>query len=282
MREQHLPVVGRDLLDAVGLHVRPLVGERRVRRRHIERGDALLEASERDRGNGGQLSLDAESFDEVGDVRGPDVDDELCEHRVDRSLGRGTQPQGAAGLGPVDLPRASGYRQFHPSRLVGLLRADALLEGGREDERLERRPRLAAVALGSDVELLGCVVSSSHHGEDPTGAHLEGEQRGGRVVRQVENRGDGRGRGILRSEVDCGLHDEATAIQAVLSVLLGELLDHPVGEIGGTRGVLDQAHRRNGLSLESRRLLCGEVVLIHHQTENEVASVLGRLRLEVR
>ena len=75
-----------DLRDRDDVRALPARSERRVRTRHLERRNA--ERSERDRADGLERARDTRVAGGLQGRLGPDLRDDLCEHRVDRVLRR--------------------------------------------------------------------------------------------------------------------------------------------------------------------------------------------------
>ena len=121
-------------------------------------------------------------------------------------------------------------------RREGRHRRDALLERGREHERLEGRARLP-LSLHREVELALAEIVAAVHGNHFSGGRADGYQRSRRPVRFLEHGLDGPSREFLEPQIDRRLNVEAAAKDAPCSVLLDQLLLHVVDEVG--RGSLN-------------------------------------------
>ena len=126
------------------------------------------------------MGRDPEPAGNIDRLVGAHFEDEPGIDRVDRMDRRLDEVHGAAAL-VLEVPHMpdTAARQREIERLrrrIELVQGDALLHGGGEHERLERRPR-GALTLGGEVELgLAAAseeVSATDQGADVAGTGLE-------------------------------------------------------------------------------------------------------------
>src|SRR5205814_10067883 len=112
-------------------------------------------------------------------VRGPDVLRQLGEHGIVRGRDRLHEIDRAEVLAlvVVDLPVLVAEENRDRLRLEGRERRDSFLQGGREDERLERRSRLT-LALHGEIELTLVEASSAVHRDDGTVRRVDRDECG--------------------------------------------------------------------------------------------------------
>src|SRR5262249_9891414 len=110
-------------------------------------------------------------------------------------------------------------------------RVDPTYDGGRQDERLERRPRLTP-RLRRQVELvLRPARYHPGHRADGARARVDRDDRGGGVGRVVERFPDRVLRQPLEAPVDRGVDAETAGFDAALAVAVNELLAHEAEEV---------------------------------------------------
>ncbi len=171
------------------------------------------------------------------DVLRADVEVELGVDGVD-GVGRGlgdAHPT-LTGLGVVDGPGlalAPVWVEGDRARAVveGPVGVDPLLQGGRQDERLEGGARLA-MAVGGDVELVGGVVGGRRHREHVAGGHVGRHQRGRGATEGCGAVVDRRLRQRLQARVERGVDTQVTLTDRPHPVAADQLLLDVVEEVG--------------------------------------------------
>ena len=168
-------------------------------------------------------------------------------------------------------------------RGVAGARRDALTQRRREREGLERRARLA-VSVGRQVEGVVLEVVAADHRLDLSGRVVDHDDRGGR-----RDAGEGALRdvlcGVLHVEVQRAVDLVATAEGAPGAVEVDDLLAQPGGEVGGERVVRRALDVRGDRDLRGGPfvvLRLGDVALVEHVLQHQVAAVRRGLRIDPR
>jgi len=276
------------VIDAVG-------GQRRVGVGHLE--GVGLHAAERDRADRGQVGLDAEPVGHGDHVGGAALEggDELRVHGVDRVHGGAVQVHRAGGavtrvggrpqpVGPGALLVGDRDRRW-PLPVLAPKR-EPLLECGRERERLERGPRLAAASLARqrrEVEPGLLPVAAADHREHLAGRVVDRHERGVGVRLGVGKLHlDGLLGHALQPEVERGRDLQATPVHAGAAVTLEQLGTRPLHEVlrrrrAGDAGLHLSLARRDAtarLRLQPFGLLERDVAVHRHLIERVVAAEL--------
>ena len=239
----HPPPGQLDPLDGRRPQAVALRGDRGVRRRHLQRRDAVLEAAERLRGIALERRRDAHVARRLLDLVRAQVHRELDVDRVVGGERRLAQRHVARALAavrsdlevPVLRVAHDRGRLRHVVRAVGV---DALAQRGHQRHHLERRSG-PAVALGGEVELRDAVVAGGGHRLDVAVLGIDRDDRRRRADRP-EVPLDRRAGLLLLVEVDrrIDLHaahaDGARAVLAEQLVLdvVEEVLLAPAREVG--------------------------------------------------
>ena len=253
---------------------------------HVERRDALLEAAERHRVVRRDRRADAHALGQRGDLLRPDGD---AHRREDGVVGVGQAARErlrarVLALEVVDdeLLLAPGARDGEDALARRPQRAGrvALLQRRGEDERLDRRARLA-LALGGEVERARRVVAPADHRAHLAALVVDGDHGGrrpGGVGQVLVDRLLGR---RLELEVERRVHLEPALERLAGAELVDQLLADPgreVRRLGPHRGGLDVDRRREGLDAGVAVLAQRQQALVEHVLEHEVAPRQGRLR----
>ncbi len=230
-------------------HAGALVGEGGVARGHVEHRD--LPGAEDEGVQRRQVGRHPEAFGHGHHLLRSEVVHELGVGGVGRLLG-GLQERGPTSAAPAgDLPRcAVGLDDVGEGHLRGggehRLHRVALVHGGGERERLERRSRLAArtapLRAHGEVDLALGEVAAAHHGPHPS-LVVDGHDGSLGVTGLVERGDDGVVGGPLQAQVDGGVHAVAEAVDLLVAVPLGQeasdVLDEVVaGGVGLGQGLV--------------------------------------------
>lgn len=176
------------------------------------------------------------------------------------------------------------------TRAVDLrLRADALLDGRRQREHLERRSRLPP-GIGGEVELglafAFAVVASADHGQHVAGVRVDAGERKLHVgVAGIRHAFVGFLRCLLgislQRGVDGGVHGQPAGEHLVVRQAFEQLLAHVAGEV---RIQVDAVLRARGRQVERQGLGLRRVVFFlrddvvgKHAVEHRVAALLAVL-----
>ena len=163
---------------------------------------------------------------------------------------------------------------------------DPLLERLGEHERLERGAGLA-LALGGEVERRAVVVVAADHRADLAGLVLDRHQRGARAA-EVGQPGADRVVGrLLEAPVDRRLDGQAALERlAGAGLAAAELVDDLLLDPGREVGVLRLLARRLDVAAGGERLgdalvvlLARDQALVQHPVQDEVAALLGGVRV---
>ena len=281
----------------------PAVGEGAVAHGHVERGDVAT--AEHEGRHGRELSGHAEAVGEGGHVAGPDLEHELRVGGVGGHAGGVDEIEHALlGVAVVaHLPWLAGLGTLHVvegdrGRRVELrVERDVLADGLGEDEGLERRAGAAARTAGlgpeREVHLVGLEVATTDH-RLHVAVLVDGDQRGVRVGRLVERRGDGIPRGALQLEVDRGVDPQPAAVEDLLAVLVRDLPPHRLHEVLGADVVVGGValHPPEALSIlldddtgldrdgvDGVAILAVDVALGRHRLEHGETTTGGLLRV---
>ncbi len=263
-------------------------GERRVGGRHLER--AHRERPEPDRSDRLLRQLDTEALGHAPDVVGADVEREL---RVDGVV-RGERRRGERHRSRVamavrrDLPRVAGgvvALAPRPARtrerrrgVVGRVGVRALLDRRGEHECLERRAGLPR-RLGGEVELV-LRVAGDHggHRANRAGARLDRHDRGGRIVRLVQDLRDRALRCALEPRLDRRVDTQSALAHRVRAVDALELLGHVGEEVGLLDVRIDLARLQHHPLLDgAAELLARDLARLEHGPEHVVSTRDRRL-----
>ncbi len=295
-------LAGVDFLDADGLpgerhraaHALAAVSERLIGVGHVERGHADRKPAD---GHGGvrrERGRDPHPVRKAGDPGGADFEADFGVDRVVREGRRarqGVRPR----VGPFvvvdhELFGAPGVRDDEGLLLGGPNRVggDAVLERGRQVEGLERGARLA-LALGREVERAFVVSAPSDHRADLTRGVFDRHQRGRRATGVGQVVVDGLFGRALQFEVQCGADLQAAVEGPGGAVAFDDLLLDPAREVTGVDPFDGLLLRRLNLVGGGQRLLdrflidrLGQIALVEHLAQDDIAPFQGRQRMEGR
>ena len=261
------------------------VREGRERARHLERVDRL--AAEHDREVRGEVARDPECLRRVGDPLRPDDARQLRVDRVVRVDRRRLEVDRAEvrALVVVDVPDLPAVqRDRHRLGDERRRRRDALLQRGRERERLERRARLP-FSLNGEVELALVEVAPAEHRQHAAVARVGGDERGrGAAVRGQPLR-DRLPRDLLQVEVDRRPDLEAAAERPPGAVLVDQQLLHVVREVLRRALAPGQVHVLGAGERGCQReavLVARDVLLAEHVREHARPPLARQARMRDR
>src|SRR5215212_4847955 len=278
----HAPVGERDLLDRGRAHAVAAVGDARVRGRHLERRDAVLEAPERLGRVALERRLDAHHPGGVLDVVRPEVHRELDVDGVvglERALAQAHGAAAGAAVGPdleLAVLRVVDQRR-RDRRVVRRVRVHAHAQRGHQRHDLERRAR-APVTLRGKVEVGLPVVARGGHRLDVAVLRVERDDRrrgpdAGQVVR------DRVARLLLLVEVDRRVDLHPALAHRLRAVLLEQLVLDVVEEVllaaAGEVGAQVDAELRLDRLLRAFR---ADHLEVGHLAQHLVAALLGGAR----
>ena len=219
------------------------------------------------------MARDPERMRHVGDLLRPDDARQLRVHRVvgvDRRLLEVDRAEIRA-LVVVDVPDLPAVqRDRHGAGDERRRGRDALLQRGRERDRLEGRARLA-LALDREVELALVEVASAEHGEHAAVARVDGDEGCRRPTVRGQPLRDRLPRDLLQVEIDRRPDLEPAAERPPGSVLVDEQLLDVVREV--LRGALAprQVHVLGAGERSRERepvLVARDVLLVEHVPEH--------------
>ena len=268
-----------DLLDRGRAHAEAAVGDARVRRRHLERGDAVLEAAE----GLGRVALerrrDAHHARGLLDLVRADVEREL---EVDGVVGlqrRAAQRQRAGAHAAVrldvDVTVDGVVDDRRGLRHVGRrVRVDAHPQRRHQRHHLERGAR-PAVALRGEVEVGLAVVARGGHREDVAVARVERDdrRRGADAGEMALDRG---ARLLLLVQVDRRVDLHAARPDRLGAVLLEELVLDVIEEVVlAAAGEVRRRLHAEVARLRLRRAVGRDHPEVGHLAQDLVAARLG-------
>ena len=153
---------------------------------------------------------------------------------------------------------------------------------GQQPVGLERRARLA-LGLDGEVVLALAIVAARLHGQDLAVARIDGDERRGRCIREVELRRDRLVRCGLERRVDGGLHGQAAALQRVRAVLVHQQVVHVLDEVRLAHA--REPLRRAQAQAAGHRMLVlrqADVALVEHRRQHLVAALQRGGRVQAR
>ena len=263
-----------DLLDARRLSLGAAVGDGRVGLGHLAYRD--LFGAERDRRIGVQIGLDAAIVGHVDDLACTDLVDQLGETGVGRNGEGACQATRAVVGAAVVLHFPSVEIDVGRAVEVGL-RGNAVVQGGKESERLERRARLA-LRLGSQVEFVLLVIATADKRLYEAGVGVDRNESQLKVVGKAGELLVCRlFRRLLRVNIEGGYDRKAAFEDLVCGIVFQKRFSHVTSEVlvlvhavrgFGARYVEIEVLRLSGIMLFLR-----DDAVAEHAIENEVASL---------
>ena len=269
----HLENDARVIAEDRTVHAAAVVRDRRVGAGHIQRVDG--EGAEADREERVEMAAHTQRVGHRHDVLRLG---ELCELRVNGVVGV-HQPVGQVRAAHVvalvvrDVPVAVACEDRHGLRIERRQRRQALVQRGREHDRLERRARLA-LGLRREVELARAEVGAAEHRLHRAVPRIDRDEGRCRAVRVREDLLDRGARDVLQAEVDRRCHVQAATEHAPRPVLRDKLILHVVDEVRRQLALSGESHilrPRQRLLVRMAQLRDGDLLLLDHHQQHLAA-----------